>query len=385
MKYTPRLLLSSSLMATSLILAAACSPMTEALGIVATNTLAQEITTHASLTATTTRANYPLPTIEPTLAPTHTPDIPVTPAQLPAPPSSETVAAMQLFFPTLIPEEGAEFRPPIYPVPWALTPHDHFYFVWPIAATYKAAPVWDYRYGNVYFDPDIIHTGIDLPAPRDTEVMAAGPGTVVWSGYGLYTGVKDNKDDPFGLAVAIRHDFGYKDQPLFTVYAHMAEVDVVPGQWVDTGVVVGNVGETGLTTGPHLHFEVRLGENDFWETRNPELWLAPPQGYGVIAGRVMSTYGTVLDAYLVTIKSLATGSYTTTKTYSALNVHRDAYYQENVVVGGLPEGLYEINIPYGALNRVVTVQVLPGQVTFFNFYGFTGYDFGGPVTPTPTP
>ena len=290
-----------------------------------------------------------------------------------------------MFFPTVIPEEGAEFRPPIHLVPWALTPYDHFYFVWPIAAVYKATPVWDYRYGGIYFGPDIIHTGIDLPAPLDTEVMAAGPGTVVWAGYGLYSGVKDNRDDPFGLAVAIRHDFGYNNLPLFTVYAHMSEVDVIPGQWVNTGDLVGNVGETGMTTGPHLHFEVRLGENDFWETRNPELWLAPPQGYGVIAGRVMSTHGTVLDSYLVTIKSLATGLYTTVKTYAALNVHRDEYYQENVVVGGLPEGLYEINIPYGALNRIVTVQVLPGQVTFFNFYGFDGYEFGGPVKPTPTP
>lgn len=313
------------------------------------------------------------------------PTVPPTHAILPAPPSTQTVEALHFFFPTVIPEEGAEFRPPIYPVPWALTPEDHFYFVWPIAATFKAAPVWDYRYGGIYFGPDVIHTGIDLPAPRDTEVMAAGPGTVVWAGYGLYSGMEGDPEDPFGLAVAIRHDFGYKTLPLYTVYAHLAEVDVIPGQWLDTGDVLGNVGDTGMTTGPHLHFEVRLGENDFWETRNPELWLAPPQGYGVIAGRVMSTSGYILDSYLVTFKSLETGYYTTVKTYAALNVHRDAYYQENVVVGGLPAGLYEINIPYGALNRKVTVEVLPGQVTFFNFYGFTGYNFEGPVTPTPAP
>jgi murein DD-endopeptidase MepM/ murein hydrolase activator NlpD len=306
-------------------------------------------------------------------------------AILDAPPSTQTVEALQLFFPTIIPAEGAEFRPPIYPVPWALSAHDHFYFVWPIAATYPAAPVWDYRYGGIYFGPDIIHTGIDLPAPQDTEVMAAGPGTVIWAGYGLYSGVKDNLADPYGLAVAIRHDFGYQNQPLFTVYAHLAEVDVIPGQWLATGEVLGNVGETGVTTGPHLHFEVRLGENDFWETRNPELWLAPPQGYGVLAGRVMSTHGTVLDSYLVTVKALDTGKLTTVKTYAALNVHRDDYYQENFVLGGFPAGLYEINIPYGALNRIVTIEILPGQVTYFNFYGYSGYDFGVPLTPTPTP
>jgi murein DD-endopeptidase MepM/ murein hydrolase activator NlpD len=304
---------------------------------------------------------------------------------LSAPPSTQTVEAMQLFFPTVIPVEGAEFRPPIYPVPWALSPNDHFYFVWPIAATFPAVPVWDYRYGGIYFGPDVIHTGIDLPAPLGTDVLAAGLGTVVWAGYGLYTGILNNRDDPYGLAVAIRHDFGYNNQPLFTVYAHLSEVDVVLGQRLITGEVLGNVGDTGVTTGPHLHFEVRLGENDFWETRNPELWLAPPLGYGIIVGRVMSTYGTLLDSYVVSVKSLETGRYLTTWTYATLNVHRDDFFQENMVMGGLPAGLYEINIPYGALNRIVTIQILPGQTTYFNFYGFTGYDFGEPVEPTPTP
>ncbi len=329
-----------------------------------------------------------------TYQPSATPQIiPASPADTPEPtltlipgsPPTPTVETIQLFFPTVIPAEGAEYRPPIYPVPWALSPHDHFYFVWPIAATYPSDPVWDYRYGGIYFGPDIIHSGIDLPAPRDTDVMAAGPGTVVWAGYGLYSGVKDKPDDPYGLAVSIRHDFGYQDQPLFTIYAHLSEVDVIVGQWLDTGDVLGNVGETGVTTGPHLHFEVRIGENDFWQTRNPELWLAPPQGYGVLAGRVMSTYGTILDSYMVFIKSLETGKLLDVKTYAPLTIHNDEYYQENVVVGGLPAGLYELNIPYGALNRLVTIEILPGQVTYFNFYGFSGYEFSAPVTPTPIP
>lgn len=335
------------------------------------------------------------PTATPTLEPSATPEIVVLPPPdetplptqtfLSAPPSTQTVEAMQLFFPTVIPIEGAEYRPPVYPIPWSLSPHDHFYFAWPISAYYPADPVWDYRYGGIYFGPDIIHTGIDLPAPNGTDVMAAGPGTVVWAAYGLFSGALNNLDDPYGLAIAIRHDFGYNNEPLFTVYAHLMEADVVVGQHVETGEVIGNVGETGVTTGPHLHFEVRLGENDFWETRNPELWLAPPQGYGVLAGRVMSTYGTILDSYLVTAKSLETGHYHTTWTYAELNVHADEYYQENVVLGNLPAGLYELNIPYGALNRIVTIEILPGQVTYFKFYGFTGYDFGPPVTPTPRP
>jgi murein DD-endopeptidase MepM/ murein hydrolase activator NlpD len=293
---------------------------------------------------------------------------------------------MQLFFPTVIPAKGAEYRPPLYPTPWALSPYDHFYFAAPIAAAYPGDPIWDYRYGGIFFGPDIIHTGVDLPAPRGAGVLAAGPGTVVWAGIGLYSGSSYNLKDPYGLAVAIRHDFGYKDQPLFTVYAHMEDVDVIVGQWVNTGAVVGLVGATGMTTGPHLHFEVRLGENDFWKTRNPELWMSPPQGYGVLVGRVMSTYGQRLDSYYVFLKSLDTEKQYTVMTYGPQVVNSDSYYNENVVMGNLPAGVYELNIPYGALNRKANIQILPGQVTYFSFFGYSGYDFSLPPAPlTGTP
>ena len=301
----------------------------------------------------------------------------------PTPIPTATIGPLELFFPTVIPAEGAEYRPPLYPAPWAIAPFDHFYLSAPIAATYPGDPVWDYRYGGIYFGPDVIHSGIDLPAPRGAEVLAAGPGTVVWAGIGLYSGSSYNLTDPFGLAVAIRHDFGYKDQPLFTVYAHMEELDVVVGQWVNTGDVVGNVGSTGMTTGPHLHFEVRLGENDFWKTRNPELWLSPPQGYGVLVGNVMGTYGTRLDSFLILLKNIESEKQYSVRTYGPMTVNSDEYYKENVVLGDLPAGIYELNIPFGTLNRKVNIQILPGQITYFSFQGYKSFDFSLPSIPTP--
>jgi murein DD-endopeptidase MepM/ murein hydrolase activator NlpD len=289
-----------------------------------------------------------------------------------------------LFFPTIIPVEGAVFRPPLYPTPWALSPHDHFYFAAPVAAAYPGEPEWDYRYGGIFFGPDVIHSGIDIPAPRSTDILAAGPGVVEWAGFGLFTGSKYELEDPYGLAVAVRHDFGFHDQPLYTIYAHMEEVDVMVGQWVDTGDVLGNVGSTGMTTGPHLHFEVRLGKNDFYYTRNPELWLSPPLGDGVLVGRVTSTFGTLLDKYLVTVKSVETEKTYQANTYAQGVVNSDPYYNENVVISNLPAGVYELNIPYGALNRIETIQILPGQVTYFWFHGYTGYDIND-VAPSPTP
>jgi len=335
-------------------------------------------------TATFTIGATPTPDIAPPLPSPTSPPASHLDAPLPLP--TATVAALELLFPTILPTTGSEYRPPLYPIPWALSPHDHFFFASPIPAAYPGEPIWDYRYGGIYFGPNIIHTGVDLPAPRGTPVLAAGPGTVVWAGVGLYSGSPLDTKDPYGNAVVIQHDFGYQDQPLFTVYAHMEEIDVVLGEWLNTGDIVGKVGSTGNTTGPHLHFEVRLGKNDFFFTRNPELWLVPPIGEGVLAGRVMDKYGTLLNTHLVVTKNLNTQKLDNAYTYGPAVVNSDSYYNENVVMGDLPAGEYELNIPYAALNYKVDIQILPGQVTYFSFNGFDGFDFSAPSSnSTPIP
>jgi hypothetical protein len=84
---------------------------------------------------------------------------------------------------------------------------------------------------------------------------------------------------------------------------------------------------------------------------------------------------------MVLLKSLETEKQYSVNTYGPLTVNNDAYYNENVVLGDLPAGVYELNIPYGALNRKQNIQILPGQITYFSFYGYNGYDF----TPPPIP
>ncbi|MBW3609288.1 MAG: M23 family metallopeptidase [Actinobacteria bacterium] len=88
------------------------------------------------------------------------------------------------------------------------------------------------------------HAGLDFPAPVGTPVTAAGFGTVVFSGY-----------DPsgFGNMIVIGHRFGLR-----TVYAHLASLAVRRGQAVGVGQLIGTVGTTGRSSGPHLHFELRL-------------------------------------------------------------------------------------------------------------------------------
>ena len=284
-----------------------------------------------------------------------------------------------------LPTPGAEpisgWRPPLYPVPWAVSPYDHFYFVRPIGADNVNWPLAQYRYGGIFFD-NVVHTGVDIPDAKGTPILAAGPGTVVWAGWGLFTEAPLNEDDPYGQAVAIRHDFGYRGQQLYTVYAHMEAINATYGQWVDTGDVIGYVGDTGQTTGPHLHFEVRLGENTFHHTYNPELWISPPQGWGVLVGRILDEDGKELRRQIVEVRPEPDGKpLRTVRTYGGGAVNPDPFYNENMVLSDLPAGIYKVSLRYDNDIRQFWVEIFPGQVTYFTFHVKNGFT----LNPVPTP
>jgi len=286
---------------------------------------------------------------------------------------------LTLSFPPLPQDDLYTERPPLYPVPWAPTPYDHFYFSRPITADRSGWLHPDYRYGGVFF-PGIVHTGVDLQAKMQTPILAAASGRVTWAGYGASTWTH-NKDDPYGLAVIIRHDFGWQGKNLYTLYAHFDQVDVASGQYVETGTRLGLSGRTGKTTGPHLHFEVLLMDNGRFRSYNPELWLVPPQGWGVLAGRVMHTGGLLLEGHLVTVRSLETNKTYRGHTYHRGPVNSDPYYQENLVISDIPAGLYEIRIDHLGRRHLLTIEIHPGQVTYFTFLGRGGFGLELPPAP----
>lgn len=295
-------------------------------------------------------------------------------------------AVLRLSLPTPGGEPVSAWRPPQYPVPLALGEFDHFYLARPIAANEINWPSANYRYGGVFF-ADVTHSGVDIPSQAGTPVQAVAPGMVVWAGWGLFSATPGNEKDPYGMAVAIRHDFGYRGQPLFTVYAHLQDVDVAVGQWVDTGDSLGQVGETGYTTGPHLHLEVRVGENTYYNTRNPELWIAPPQGWGVLVGRVMEENRDLAHSLPVTVRSLETRREWVINTYGPSAVQSDDYFAENMVASDLPAGRYEIEInsTKEKIDRI-QIEIRPGRVTYFVYrstFGYLSTSLPAVVTPTP--
>lgn len=241
-------------------------------------------------------------------------------------------------------------------------------------------PLAHYRYGGTFIE-SFIHTGIDIPAPNGTPVLAAGSGKVIWAGYGLYF-QSERFSDPYGLAIAIQHDFGYKGKLLYTIYGHMDSLIVERGQTVRSGESIGFVGETGKTTGPHLHFEVRVGENDFFVTRNPELWLTPPQGWGILVGRILESNGEPLLKQTVHIRKLSSNQNWAVNTYAGAGVNSDPYYKENMVIGDLPAGDYLVTTNYEENTYSIQVQIHPGMVTYVRFVGMQGFYNRPPPTPS---
>jgi murein DD-endopeptidase MepM/ murein hydrolase activator NlpD len=308
-------------------------------------------------------------------------DLAATQSGLQAEALTPTLAPFRFDLPTPGVEPVSGWRPPLYPVPWAMSAYDHFYFARPIAADQVNWPLADYRYGGI-FSPPAVHTGEDIDAPDGTPILAAGPGTVVWAGWGLFTQDAGNLEDDYGQAVAIRHDFGYKGQKLYTVYAHMSQVTAILGQHVETGEQIGLVGSTGRSTGPHLHFEVRLGENTFFNTYNPELWTAPPQGWGVLVGRLLDKDGNTLNQMEILVRNEKTNEVRLIKTYSGGGaINHDPYFNENLVLSDLPAGLYKITFRFEK-NEQYWLDILPGQVTYLTYQSDQGFSLGLPPAPT---
>jgi murein DD-endopeptidase MepM/ murein hydrolase activator NlpD len=88
-----------------------------------------------------------------------------------------------------------------------------------------------------------MHTGIDFAAPIGTPIRAAAAGRVLWASW----------RGGYGRCIILLHDGG-----VATLYGHCSEIFVYPGQKVNGGDPIGATGSTGLSTGPHLHFEIRV-------------------------------------------------------------------------------------------------------------------------------
>jgi len=123
-------------------------------------------------------------------------------------------------------------------------------FMWPSPVTRRVTSPYGYRIHPVT-GKSRFHAGIDIGAPYGTNIVASDAGVVIVAGY---------NSGGYGNYVVINHGGGYT-----TLYAHCSSLNVSRGQSVSRGQVIAKCGSTGMSTGPHIHYEVQLNG----KTTNP--------------------------------------------------------------------------------------------------------------------
>jgi murein DD-endopeptidase MepM/ murein hydrolase activator NlpD len=285
--------------------------------------------------------------------------------------------------PNVTNEEIEDWNPPALEVPLARHPWDHYWFIRPVSAKYNNFALQRYPYGsNGPADDMITHHGIDLANNEGVEIYAAASGVVLNAGDGL-----TNADEPipsYGNVVAIEHDMGTEGRKLYTLYAHMSVIIAEEGQRVETGDIIGLVGNTGGSTGPHLHFEVRVGRNSYYTVRNPTLWMAPYAGSGTVAGRVELPNGSAAQDVNMWLEDAQTGQvFYRTATYAGYSVASDDNWNENFVFGDVRVGEYIAIADSGGLRWEGRVSVVEGVTNWVEMT--IDDDFDPTPEPTATP
>lgn len=276
------------------------------------------------------------------------------------------------------PRKG-QFSPPPVQVPLSLDPRDHFWFKRPVDSSANSSEIYWYVYGsdgpqNAWR----VHHGVDLPNPLGKEVKAAAAGRVVWASDNYVWRLESGRTESaytYGNVVIIVHDFGWQGKRLYTLYAHLQLILTKVDDYVEQGQTIGLSGNTGVVSGPHVHFEVRVGENWYFATRNPVLWMAPYEGHGVIAGRILYPNGAPVEDVTVTLyqNGRVIDSTTTyvqpkwTNNQRAWNVVPDEVWRENFVIGDVPAGKYQIAVNVNGVRYTKDVTVRAATTSFVDF------------------
>ncbi len=351
-------------------------------------------------TVTPTSTATPIPTDTPTPIPatkTALPPPPNTPTPLPTGEAIRPISVLATSTPeqlavTIDPAlelEKIDWRPPQMPVPIAIHPDDHYWLARPIPSGKRNYDLPWFPYGNDVliesFAPYRVHHGVDFPNEPGTTVLAAGDGEVIWAGP---LPSPRNGVNYYGNTIVIQHAWQWQGQDVFTLYAHTLEMFVSVGDKVQTGQLLAGVGQSGQVSGSHLHFEVRVGENNYWDSRNPSLWLAPYEGWGTLAGRFVDRTGRMIPNARISVFPIETSFETSVRrqrTYMDERLKPDVVWNENFVVNDLPAGTYEVVIlgesgPDLTQKYTDRIEVLPGRTNFLVVQADYVY-----VEPVPTP
>ncbi len=229
-----------------------------------------------------------------------------------------------------------------------------------------------YPYGTTADGRYLLHHGIDIGNPIGSPVLSVAGGEVIHAGDDLRPGIWGPNEEPYpqgfyGQLVVIRHDERMDGQPVYGLYGHLSSLLVERRQRVSAGQPIARVGSAGIALGPHLHLEIRIGGRDYASTRNPEIFLQPIDGQGLIIGRVADPAGRSLPEIEIGLYRLddsgAASWLRSSRSYPEGPVRSVDGLGENFVLADLDPGRYRVAALPGGGRLEAEVDVMAGRAS----------------------
>ena len=254
-------------------------------------------------------------------------------------------------------------------------PPRHTWFRRPIALTAQPYIDQTYRYGSTMGGNFQQHQGVEFNNADGTPVYAIGDGEVAYAG----------PAEAGALTVAIRHDQRLTADGrqffLFSTYYHNVRLLTEVGKRVHAGDVIALVGNSGRATNDHLHLEVHaspvdsvgviVNPNERYPryTTNPELWVEPLPGTGLLAGRVWDSQGGPVKQariYGLVKPEPQETPFSFIETYGD-RAHSSPAYGEHFAISDVPPGQYVLGVEIEGRRVFRRVSVEPGKLTWVEF------------------
>ena len=251
----------------------------------------------------------------------------------------------------------------------------HTWFKRPIALSDQPYIDQTYRFGSTMGGNFQAHQGVEFNNADGTPVHAIGDGVVVHSG----------PAERGALTVAIKHDARLTTHDarlfLFSVYYHNSKLLAHVGDHVKAGDVIALVGNTGRATNDHLHLEVHASPFDSARlivdpevryppyTTNPELWIDPLPGTGMIAGQVWDSAGKPVEQariYGLVKPEPRETPFSFIETYGPRN-HSDPVYKEHFAISDVPPGTYVLGVEVDGRRVFRQLKVEVGKLSWVEF------------------
>lgn len=317
-----------------------------------------------SLTPTVAQTLTPIPTSTATAIPSPTLPPTWTPTALPSP----TAELIDRACPDPPPSKPPYARFALGERPWPTpqpNPEDHFWLKKPLPGGGRYLFNTSFPYGYDANGAYLLHNGVDTGATLGTPLLAVGDGTIVVAQRD-FNELYGWRCDWYGHLVVLELDQRWRGKPIYALYGHVLEIKVEKGQRVRAGEQVAEVGFGGAASVPHLHFEVRVGANDFGATQNPMLWVEPPETRGLIVGRLLDPTGRPWQGVWLSATHIEEGIESVTWSYLDDPEHLinpDEGYAENFVFADLLPGRYRIATKIQGVVYTADAEVFGGQIT----------------------